>query len=99
TAEGATFRSLLEEVRSTLAEELMANARLTHAEIAERLGYADVTTFIEAFRRWKGMPPSEYRRKQGLRLSATRLARQRMVVVSDVSPLVALNQPLTDKAA
>ena len=66
TAEGATFRSLLEEVRSTLAEELMTRACLTHGEIAQRLGYADVTTFIEAFRRWKGMPPSEFRRSQGL---------------------------------
>jgi AraC-like DNA-binding protein len=75
TAEGATFRTLLEEVRSTLAVELMARARLTHAEIAERLGYADVTTFIEAFRRWKGMPPSEYRRRQGLRPPMSRQAR------------------------
>ncbi|MGE5452002.1 MAG: AraC family transcriptional regulator [Acidobacteriota bacterium] len=66
TAEGATFRSLLEEVRSTLAEGLMTTANLTHGEIAQRLGYADVTTFIEAFRRWKGMPPSEFRRNQGL---------------------------------
>jgi AraC-like DNA-binding protein len=83
TAEGVTFRALLEEVRSTLAVELMANARLTHAEIAERLGYADVTTFIEAFRRWKGMPPSEYRRSQGWRSASasTRLLRQRMGLV------------------
>lgn len=66
TAEGATFRNLLEEVRSTLAEGLMTTANLTHGEIAQRLGYADVTTFIEAFRRWKGMPPSEFRRNQGL---------------------------------
>lgn len=66
TAEGASFRGLLEEVRSTLAEELMASASLTHGEIAERLGYADVTTFIEAFRRWRGVPPSEFRRQQGL---------------------------------
>ena len=58
TAEGATFRTLLEEVRSTLAEALMTSASLTHGEIAQRLGYADVTTFIEAFRRWKGMPPA-----------------------------------------
>lgn len=64
TAEGATFRVLLEEVRSTLAEGLMATDSLTHGEIAERLGYADVTTFIEAFRRWKGMPPSAFRRAQ-----------------------------------
>lgn len=75
TAEGANFRGLLEEVRSTLAVELMARARLTHGEIAERLGYADVTTFIEAFRRWKGMPPSEYRRQQGLRPTHGRLNR------------------------
>ncbi|NBD19148.1 helix-turn-helix domain-containing protein [Aquabacterium fontiphilum] len=66
TAEGASFRGLLEEVRSTLAEELMASASLTHGEIAERLGYADVTTFIEAFRRWRGVPPSEFRRLRGL---------------------------------
>ncbi|MEY2840723.1 MAG: hypothetical protein RJB60_3022 [Pseudomonadota bacterium] len=75
TAEGATFRALLEEVRSTLAVELMLRARLTHAEIAERLGYADVTTFIEAFRRWKGMPPSEFRRRQGVRAPSARQTR------------------------
>ncbi len=79
TAEGATFRALLEEVRSTLAEELMATASLTHGEIAERLGYADVTTFIEAFRRWKGMPPSEFRRSLGLPAQATRATRRRFI--------------------
>ena len=80
TAEGATFRGLLEEVRRTLTEELMATASLTHSEIAERLGYADVTTFIEAFRRWKGMAPSEYRRSQGLTPPTTRLARARLSI-------------------
>jgi AraC-like DNA-binding protein len=79
TAEGATFRALLEEVRSTLAEELMATASLTHGEIAERLGYADVTTFIEAFRRWKGMPPSAFRRSLGLPGHTTRVTRRRFV--------------------
>ena len=79
TAEGATFRALLEEVRSTLAEELMASASLTHGEIAERLGYADVTTFIEAFRRWKGMPPSEFRRTNGLTTQAARIPRRRFI--------------------
>lgn len=79
TAEGATFRGLLEEVRSTLTEELMGGANLTHGEIAERLGYADVTTFIEAFRRWKGVPPSEYRRASGLANRHPRLTRRRFV--------------------
>jgi AraC-like DNA-binding protein len=77
TAEGVTFRALLEEVRSTMAVELMTTASLTHEEIAARLGYADVTTFIEAFRRWKGMPPSEFRRSKGLTPSVKRALRQR----------------------
>lgn len=79
TLEGATFRGLLEEVRSTLTEELMGGANLTHGEIAERLGYADVTTFIEAFRRWKGVPPSEYRRTAGLTNQHPRLSRRRFI--------------------
>lgn len=80
TAEGVTFRTLLEEVRTTLAEELMASASLTHGEIAERLGYADVTTFIEAFRRWKGVPPSEYRRNMGFTSQAGRgVVRRRFI--------------------
>ena len=79
TAEGASFRALLEEVRSTLAEELMTSATLTHSEIAERLGYADVTTFIEAFRRWRGMPPSEFRRSQGIGRSGAPTTRRRFI--------------------
>jgi AraC-like DNA-binding protein len=51
----------------------------THGEIAERLGYADVTTFIEAFRRWKGVPPSEYRRASGLTNHHPRLSRRRFI--------------------
>lgn len=79
TTEGASFRALLEEVRSTLAEELMTNATLTHSEIAERLGYADVTTFIEAFRRWKGVPPSEFRKTQGLQRPGGPVVRRRFI--------------------
>ena len=79
TAEGATFRGLLEEVRSTLTEELMGGANLTHGEIAERLGYADVTTFIEAFRRWKGVPPSEFRKAQGLQRPGGAVVRRRFI--------------------
>jgi len=79
TTEGASFRALLEEVRSTLAEELMTSASLTHSEIAERLGYADVTTFIEAFRRWKGVPPSEFRKSQGLQRPGGPAVRRRFI--------------------
>ena len=79
SAEGASFRALLEEVRSTLAEELMTSATLTHSEIAERLGYADVTTFIEAFRRWKGVPPSEFRKANGVQRPGTGVSKRRFI--------------------
>ena len=30
-------------------------------EIAERLGYSEVSNFLHAFKRWKGMTPGQYR--------------------------------------
>ncbi|MFZ3184224.1 MAG: AraC family transcriptional regulator [Pseudomonas sp.] len=62
--EGSSFRQLLEEVRQTLAEELLAIGGLTLEEIAERLGYAEVSNFIHAFKRWKGLPPHQYRQRR-----------------------------------
>jgi AraC-like DNA-binding protein len=34
---------------------------MTVAEVAERLGYAEVASFSHAFKRWKGTSPSVYR--------------------------------------
>jgi len=62
-----------------LAEGLMLRANLTHSEIAERLGYADVTTFIEAFRRWKGVPPSEFRKANGVQRPGTGVSKRRFI--------------------
>jgi AraC-like DNA-binding protein len=43
TAEGTSYRALLDEVREALAEELLLSAHMKLAEIAERLGYAERT--------------------------------------------------------
>lgn len=59
--ENSSFRQLLEEVRQALAEELLATGGLTLEEIAERLGYGEVSNFIHAFKRWKGVTPRQYR--------------------------------------
>ncbi len=56
-AEGTTFRELLDEVRHTLATELLALDRLTLADIARRLGYHDAANFSRAHRRWTGRAP------------------------------------------
>jgi len=61
--EGTTYRALCDEVREALAEELLAAPQLPVERIAERLGYANASSFILAFKRWKGKPPQAYRRE------------------------------------
>jgi AraC-like DNA-binding protein len=61
-AEGASYRTLLDEMRAQLAEELLVNGRLTVQEVAQRLGYAETSSFTHAFRRWNGVGPRAHRR-------------------------------------
>ncbi|WP_420958865.1 AraC family transcriptional regulator [Burkholderia gladioli] len=59
--DGTTFRTLLNESRSAMAETLLSDVRLTLTEIAERLGYSDLSSFSQAFKRWYGVAPQVYR--------------------------------------
>jgi AraC-like DNA-binding protein len=59
--EGTSYRELVEEVRRGMAEQLLAANNLTLDEIAERVGYADTSSFIAAFKRWSGVAPGKYR--------------------------------------
>ncbi|NNH68518.1 helix-turn-helix domain-containing protein [Nocardia uniformis] len=58
-ADGTSFRELVDEVRSTLAADLLTLDRLTLAEIARRLGYHDAAGFSRAYRRWTGRTPRQ----------------------------------------
>src|SRR5207244_1884592 len=60
--EGTSFRALVTEVRETLAVELLSNTGLTVDEVATRLGYSETAGFTHAFKRWRGIPPSQCRR-------------------------------------
>lgn len=60
--EGTSFRQLQEEVREALAEELLASG-LTLEQVADALGYGEVSNFIRACRRWKGVTPHQYRER------------------------------------
>jgi len=66
-AEGTTYRNELAAVRYEEARELLADSSRRTAEIAARLGYADVSAFSHAFKRWSGVSPAEWRRHCGLR--------------------------------
>ncbi|WP_019931357.1 AraC family transcriptional regulator [Nocardia sp. BMG111209] len=61
---GTSYRALLDEVRHALAEEMLGATPLSVSDIAIRLGYAEASTFIYAFRRWTGTTPSAYRRER-----------------------------------
>ncbi|MBF6334166.1 AraC family transcriptional regulator [Nocardia transvalensis] len=63
-AAGTSYRALLDEVRRALAEEMLTATPLSVSDVAIRLGYAEASTFIYAFKRWTGTTPSAYRRER-----------------------------------
>ncbi|MFI8973295.1 AraC family transcriptional regulator ligand-binding domain-containing protein [Nocardia asteroides] len=60
--EGTSFRVLNEEVRCSLAIDMLSVFGLTVQETAIRLGYSSPAAFSRSFTRWTGNPPSTYRR-------------------------------------
>ncbi|WP_264756325.1 helix-turn-helix domain-containing protein [Marinobacter vulgaris] len=42
----------------------VADTNASLPEIAESLGFAEVSTFYRAFRRWTGSPPVRWRKQQ-----------------------------------
>ena len=54
-AEGTSVRKLVDEVRAALAAEFLISGSLTVAQIADQLGYLEVSSFSQAFRRWHGV--------------------------------------------
>ncbi|MEC9052442.1 MAG: helix-turn-helix domain-containing protein, partial [Actinomycetota bacterium] len=60
-AEGTGYREVVDEVRSGLADQLLA-VGLPVADVAARLGYSEAAALTHAHRRWTGTPPSSRRR-------------------------------------
>ncbi|MDD1013457.1 AraC family transcriptional regulator [Pseudomonas rubra] len=59
--EGQTYQGLKDSVRKELAISWLAEVELSVAQIAERLGFADSSSFYKAFRKWFGCNPGHYR--------------------------------------
>lgn len=57
-----TFQDELDQVRRELALRLLRRADTTTHGVALLLGYAEVSTFHRAFRRWTGTTPGRFRR-------------------------------------
>jgi AraC-like DNA-binding protein len=60
-SQGTTFQRVLDEVRFEVARQLLDGTGLPLTEIAASLGYAELSAFSRAFRRWSGAAPSRRR--------------------------------------
>lgn len=67
---GVSFHALLEEARHSHAKAFLGNPAVSLAEIAFLLGYTEQSTFQQAFKRWTGRTPGEYRRQVAGKASA-----------------------------
>ncbi|ATR83930.1 AraC family transcriptional regulator [Pseudomonas sp. HLS-6] len=59
--EGQTYQGLKDSVRRELAITWLAEADVSFADIAARLGFADTSSFYKVFRKWTGSNPGHYR--------------------------------------
>lgn len=57
SAEATTFSRVVQELRLALAKRYLAEQTISISRIAWLLGYAEISTFSHAFRRWTGRPP------------------------------------------
>lgn len=64
-AEGKSFRTLANEINHGKACRWLEEGRLSVTEIAERLGYANLPSFVRAFKAQSGVPPTQYARMKG----------------------------------
>ena len=55
------FQDLLDAERRRVAEDLLSNTEMNVQQIAEKCGFAEPQNFSQAFRRWTGMAPSQFR--------------------------------------
>jgi AraC-like DNA-binding protein len=61
-AEGQTFADLISKVRHQLACDMLRSSELDIESIGIKLGYAERRSFTQAFHKWHGQTPSDYRK-------------------------------------
>ena len=62
--EGTSFTDIVDSVRHAMAINYLSQPELSASDIAYRLGFADVSSFHRAFRRWTGQTVSLFRQQR-----------------------------------
>ncbi|MDR0271604.1 helix-turn-helix domain-containing protein [Paenibacillus sp.] len=60
---GLNFSDYLNDIRIRTAKDMLQNLDLRIQDVAARIGYQNVNSFIRMFKRHAGMTPGEYRKK------------------------------------
>jgi AraC-like DNA-binding protein len=63
SAKGVSYLQLLGEVRYEKATHYLQNTNITLTQLAEMLGYDDLSAFTKAFKKKTGQPPRDWRRQ------------------------------------
>jgi AraC-like DNA-binding protein len=58
---GLSYREIIDDVRRSVAIEFLENTRMKIDQVAERVGFADATSFRKAFKKWTGRSPRHFR--------------------------------------
>jgi AraC-like DNA-binding protein len=73
--EGTNFERIKDEARRQWAEALLAQPSVSLGEIAEMLGYADLSALSRSCKRWFGESPRDYRARMRARPPQARASR------------------------
>jgi AraC-like DNA-binding protein len=71
-AEGTSLKAVAAAARFDVARQLLRGTSVPLDEIAEVLGYAELSAFVRAFRGWAGCPPGQWRAAAALKRPADR---------------------------
>ena len=68
--EATSFRQIAHDIHYETAKHLIRDSALALTEVASMLGYAELSVFTRAFRRWSGLTPSAWRERHSKHQSA-----------------------------
>jgi AraC-like DNA-binding protein len=62
--ENTSFSDVVDRVRREVAERYLARQDLQIGQLSELLGYAEISAFTRAFKRWHDISPAQYRKQR-----------------------------------
>ncbi|WP_371366644.1 AraC family transcriptional regulator [Pseudomonas sp. QL9] len=63
--EDTSFNLILDQTRKAMASRYLNDSEINLTQLAEILGYSELSAFSRAFNRWFGVSPREWKKQQG----------------------------------